>query len=90
MTEKGTPEDLLEFPCDYLFKALGVADEAFKQAIIAAVKQHVPVSVDSIRSRPSGKGKYQSVSILVRLYNYGQLTSVYAEMRQVEGLKMLL
>jgi len=90
MSKKQNPEDLLDFPCHYQFKAVGVAGELFQREVVAAVRCHVPVSVDSVKSRPSGKGTYQSVSILVTLQNYQQLTSIYAQMRKVEGLKMLL
>lgn len=90
MTEKKRPEDLLEFPCHYEFKAVGVAGDSFKQAVMSAANRHASVSADAVRSRPSGKGTYQSVSVLVTLHNYKQLTSIYAEMRKVEGLKMLL
>ena len=90
MDEKKRPEDLLDFPCHYQFKAVGVAGETFKTAIVNAVAQYVTVSTDAVRSKPSGKGTYQSVSILVTLHNYQQLTNIYAEMRKVDGLKMLL
>ena len=90
MTEKKNPEELLEFPCHYEFKAVGIAGNAFKQAVLAAVNRHANVPADAVRTRPSGKGTYQSVSVLVTLQNYKQLTSIYAEMRKVDGLKMLL
>ena len=84
------PKDLLEFPCHYQFKAVGSGSEAFRHAIVAAVERHVPVSSHAVRCRPSGKGKYQSVSVLVTLHNYQQLVDIYAEMRQVDELKILL
>jgi len=90
MTEKKNPEDLLEFPCHYQFKAVGIAGEPFQQSIVSAVGLHVSVTMDAVRSKPSGKGNYQSVSVLVVLNSYQQLTNIYAEMRKVEGLKMLL
>lgn len=90
MSDKTKPEDLLEFPCHYQFKAVGIAGDQFQQAIVAAIGQHVAVAADAVRSKPSGKGTYQAVSVLVTLHSYQQLTSIYKEMRQVEGLKMLL
>lgn len=90
MSENGSPENLLEFPCHYQFKAVGIAGNSFKISIIAAIEQHAAVSMDSVRSRPSGKGKYQAVSVLATLHNYEQLTNIYANMKQVEGLKLLL
>ncbi len=84
------PRDLLEFPCHYQFKAVGMAGEAFEQAVFSAVERHVQVSRDALRSRPSGKGTYQAVSVLVTLHNYEQLTSIYAELKKIEELKFLL
>ena len=88
--EKTDVEALLEFPCLYQFKAMGLAGESFKRAIVAAVDKHVSVPEDAVRCRLSGKGTYQSVSVLVTLYNYKQLTDIYAAIRQVADLKMLL
>ncbi len=90
VTKQTRPEDLLEFPCHYQFKAVGVAGDSFKLSIVSAVNQFVPVSADAVNSRPSGKETYQSVSILVTLQNYQQLTSIYKEMRKIDGLKLLL
>ena len=84
------PKDLLEFPCQYQFKAMGLSGDCFRKDIVAAVGGHVTVPQDAVRCRPSGKGTYQAVSVLVTLYNYEQLTAIYAEMRQVDNLKMLL
>lgn len=82
--------DLIDFPCHFQFKAVGLAVDDFCQAILAAVSKHATVSKEAVLSRPSGKGTYQSVSILVTLHSYEQLTTIYAEMRRVKGLKMLL
>ncbi len=90
MTGSGSTEDLLEFPCRYQFKAVGVVGDTFKRAIVAAVERQVAVPADSVHSCLSGQGNYQSVSIRVTLDNYRQLTSIYAEMRKVDDLKMLL
>jgi len=88
--KKTDPEDLIEFPCHYQFKAMGLAGTDFRQAVIAAIDKHVAVAEDAVRTRPSGKGTYQAVSVLVTLHSYKQLTSIYAEMRQIDDLKMLL
>lgn len=88
--DKTKTEDLIEFPCQYQFKAVGTASDDFRQGIVSSVKKYVEISTDSVKSRPSGKGTYQSISILVTLYSYQQLTDIYAEMKKVPGLKMLL
>ena len=90
MSEKCNPEDLMDFPCRFQFKAVGVAGEVFSRDIVAAIDNHVSVSADAILCRPSGKGKYLSVSVSVTLHHYQQLTCIYADMRKVAGLKLLL
>lgn len=90
MSEQHNPEDLLEFPCHYQFKAVGVAGDEFKDGVVAAISELATVAADAVRSRPSGKGKYQSVSVMVTLQNFEQLKNIYAGLKQIPGLKMLL
>ncbi|MCF6178159.1 MAG: DUF493 domain-containing protein [Geopsychrobacter sp.] len=90
MSEPTKPEDLLEFPCQFTFKAVGSSGPDFSSAIAAAVGLHAVVPRDAIHTRPSGKGNYQAVSIMVSLQSYQQLTAIYAAMKDVNGVKMLL
>ena len=90
MSEPSDPEKLLEFPCHYQFKAMGLAGNAFVEAVFSAVARHASISRDAVRSRASGKGTYQAVSVLVTLHSYPQLTAIYADLRQIDGLKFLL
>ncbi len=90
MTEQQGSQDLLEFPCQYQFKTIGVAGENFKTSILKAIAQYAQFSQDAVHCRPSGQGNYQSISVLLTLHSYQQLTDIYAEMRKVPGLKMLL
>lgn len=90
MSQRVEPDLLLDFPCNYEFKAFGSADNAFAQAVKQAVGQIVPVADDATKSRASSGGKYQSVSVCVRLHNSDQLKQIYAELKKVDGLKYLL
>ncbi|PLX82142.1 MAG: DUF493 domain-containing protein [Desulfuromonas sp.] len=90
MMSKG--DELLDFPCDYMFKAVGPAaiDEQFQQRVIAAVRRVVDVPVDGVKLRESSGKAYLAVTVLVRLVNRDQLERIYAELRGLEGLKFLL
>lgn len=83
-------EDLLDFPCCYQFKAIGSADDYFRDGIVAAANEFAVVDKGAIKCRPSNKGGYQSVSLTVTLDSYQQLTNIYAAMRKVIGLQLLL
>lgn len=92
MIRRHDPEELLDFPCDYEFKAFGAADgeEIFLNSVKEAVGQVVPVSRHALRVRRSSGGRYQCVTVLVRLHNGDQLKAIYQQLRQIPGLKYLL
>ena len=91
MAGKHSPDELLSFPCHYEFKAFGpVADEMFADTVRQAVGQVVPVCQDAVRIRFSAGGRYQCVTVLVRLENSVQLSRIYAILRKIEGICYLL
>lgn len=92
MDEPSSLSELLEFPCDYQFKAFGPGedDDGFVQSVRQAVSSVVPVSLDAVRTRPSSRGTYVCVTVVVRLYNIDQVRAIYASLRRIEGLKYLL
>lgn len=89
---KKTPpsSELLEWPCDYTFKAFGPNDGVFPETVYKAVCAVVPVSLDGVRTRLSREGTYVCTSVLVRLHNADQLKAIYDEIKQVTNLKFLL
>ena len=92
MDEPSALSQLLEFPCDYEFKAFGPqdADDSFEFAVREAVSAIAPVSRDAVRTRSSSRGTYLCVTIVVRLYNADQVKAIYASLRRIESLKYLL
>lgn len=69
---------LLEYPCVYTFKAIGLSGDAFVEHVRKLVSGKVGyVNPDSCSVRESGKGKYQSVSVLVQLDTEEQRRAVY-------------
>ena len=90
MMTDSTPEDLIDFPCHYQFKAIGKAGDVFLHDVVKAVSVHTRVPEDAVRTQPSRRGNYQSVSVVVTVYSADQLTGIYTELKKVSGLKMLL
>lgn len=86
------PEELLEFPCDYPFKAFGANDPdgAFHLAVRVAIGAVTPVSLDAVKLSRSAGGTYLCVTVVVRLRNFQQFEAIYSALRRVEGLKYLL
>ena len=91
MAVRHSPEQRLEFPCNYEFKAFGsAADEQFAETVRESVSRVVPISRDALRTRLSSGGRYQCVTALVRLESGTQLTAIYHALRAIEGLHYLL
>lgn len=83
--------ELLEFPCDYVFKAFGPQDDgAFAAAVHAVVNATVSVPLDAVKCRASSKSTYQCVTVMARLHNQTQLETIYLALQRIDGLLYLL
>ena len=78
----GTPEpSLIEYPSDFPLKILGHTQPGFAQAIAAVVKKHAPDFDEATLSmRTSKKGKYLSITCVIRATSRGQLDALYQEL----------
>jgi putative lipoic acid-binding regulatory protein len=75
---KGTPEVILDYPLDYTFKVMGLAADDFAEharRLVATVVGEAPP--ERVTVRASSQGKYQSVSVAVRLASEAQRRAVY-------------
>lgn len=90
MNKQSEFEDLMEFPCHFQFKAIGLGGEDFYRAVVDAIKVHASVPSEAVRRQPSRQGTYQSISVVLTVYSAAQVTGIYAELKKVAGLKMLL
>jgi putative lipoic acid-binding regulatory protein len=75
-------ETLLEFPCDFPVKAMGLArDDEFPAFVSQIVQRHAPSSnLGTLSSKISSAGKYISVTVTVLAENKQQLDSIYMEL----------
>ena len=87
--------DLLEsnhpFPGVYRFKAIGLVDDGFESRVLDAVRSAVasPSEVDaSARTTPGGR--HVAVTLDVTVQNAEQVREIYARLRALDGLTLLL
>lgn len=84
-------ETLLEFPCDFPIKIIGVNQAGYAQTILAVVLRHAPdFDPASMEMRPSGKGNYLSLTCCVRATSKPQLDALYRELTAHPLVKMVL
>lgn len=76
-----TDDSLIEYPCDFPVKILGHTQAGFAQAILEVVRRHAP-EFDSatVEMKTSKKGKYLSLTCVIRATSREQLDALYQEL----------
>lgn len=74
-------DSLIEYPCDFPVKILGHTQAGFAQAILEVVRRHAP-EFDSatVEMKTSKKGKYLSLTCVIRATSRQQLDALYQEL----------
>ena len=82
---------LLAFPCDFPIKVMGRKQPGFAQAVTEIVVKHAPdFDMASVQMRPSRKGRYLSVTCIVRATSREQLDALYQELCDHPAVVMVL
>ena len=91
MSNNEPPESLLEFPCDFTVKAMGLHSDDFDALVVGIVRQHVPdLSEGAVSSRFSSGGKYLSVSVNFIAESREQMDAIYQELSKNPRILMAL
>lgn len=82
-------DELLEFPCDFTFKVMGLTSDTLQEEIVAVVQKHAPGDYRP-QQRPSSKGNYTSVSISVVVQSKEHVERLYQELSAIEDVRYVL
>ncbi len=82
-------DELLDFPCQFPFKVLGVAHPELTDQVIAVLQQHAPGDY-SPTLRPSAKGNYVSLTVTVTAHSKEHLETMYVALGQLELVRVVL
>ena len=84
-------DTLLEFPCHFPIKAMGLSDQHFESLVVSLVRKHAPdLGEDAVKTVDSKGGKYLSVTITVHATSREQLDNIYRELTACEQVLMAL
>lgn len=84
-------ESLLEFPCDFPVKIMGVMGDGFAEAVVAIVARHAPdFSPQTVEMRPSRGGNYLSLTCIIRAQSQAQLDALYRELTAQPEVRFVL
>jgi putative lipoic acid-binding regulatory protein len=87
-----TPQDsLIEYPCDFPIKAMGLNVEGYTEAMTYVVRQFDPAwTPDRLETRESAGGKYLSLTFTVRATSREQLDELYRTLSSHSMCKVVL
>lgn len=84
-------DSLIEYPCDFPIKIMGVMQDAFAQTMVDVVSSHDPeFHAGKLEMRPSTKGNYLSLTVSVRATSREQLDNLYRALSSHPMVKMVL
>jgi putative lipoic acid-binding regulatory protein len=85
-------EEYHQFPCVYAFKAIGQDSPEFKDAVQEAAQGVLGALYwgSELMAKPSSKGKYISITVETEVKDAAQVLEVYAALKKVEGLVVLV
>lgn len=84
--------ELLQFPQDFTFKIFVESTQGnpIQDEVFAAVNSIVPIQPEQLRQRDSRGGRYQCLSVVVKVANREQIEAIYAAVRNLKGVCYLL
>jgi uncharacterized protein len=84
-------ETLIEFPCDFPIKIIGIVSEQFTDNIIKIIKNHAPnFSTNSVEMKGSKQGNYISLTCNIYVTSKVQLDNLYRELSSHPETKFVL
>ena len=85
MSTTEAQETLVEFPCDFMIKAMGKASPEFHDTVVSIVQKHdESFTKDKIIERESKKGTFVSVTFYVYVENKPDLDAIYQNLTDSE------
>ncbi len=78
-------ETIIELPCKFPIKAMGIAEDGFDILVVGIVRKHVSdLTENAVKSRASQGGKYISITVDVVAESKQQLDNIYLELTEHE------
>lgn len=83
-------DEFLEFPCAFNFKVVGLAHDDLVPQVIATVQRHAEASDYSPSVKPSSKGTYHSVTVVVTVTSKAHIELLYTELGKLELVRYVM
>ena len=80
--------ELLDFPCSFTYRVMGLAQPELVDQVVEVVQRHAPGDYQP-QVKPS-KGNYHSVAITINATHIEQVETLYEELGKIEIVRMVL
>jgi putative lipoic acid-binding regulatory protein len=91
MTQMAPPDSLIEYPCDFPIKVMGLSEPGFTEAVLAIVRRHdAGFNAADLQMRSSKQARYLSLTCTVRATSRTQLDALYQELCDHPQVVMVL
>ena len=82
-------DELLEFPCVFAFKVMGVAGPELMSDVITVIQKNAPGDY-APKVKPSSKGTYHALSVPVTVKSKEQIETIYNELNKLDSVRYIL
>lgn len=84
-------ETLLEFPCEFPVKAMGLACDELEVAVIEIVNRHVEnLAEGALKMKSSKTGKYTAITVTITAHSKEQIDAIYMDLTACEHVSIAL
>jgi putative lipoic acid-binding regulatory protein len=84
-------ESLIEYPSDFPIKIMGLTHDEFATTMLALVIKHDPTFHEGkMEVRPSSKGNYTGLTVIVHATSRPQLDALYTELSGHPMVKIVM
>ncbi|MGL5758033.1 DUF493 family protein YbeD [Plesiomonas sp.] len=87
--QKTKLNELLEFPCSFTYKVMGLAQPELVDKVVTVIQKHAPGDYTPV-VKPSSKGTYHSVSVTITATHIDQVETLYEELGAIDIVRMVL
>lgn len=81
---------IIQFPCMFPVKVMGLNNEAFSSAVMAIFRKHLDIDRADNSRRTSSGDKYLSITVTFMAESRAQLDAIYQELNDHELVLMTL
>lgn len=80
-----------DFPCPFLFKIIGVSENAFVARVVATVREALKLEEDPpFQTRATPNGEHISVTLEPEIDSAETVLAIYDQLRHVKGVVMVM